>query len=86
MNRCGFFVFGIGSGIANVRISKSNDLLGIRRISEDFLVPRHRGIENDFTDGNTICPMDTPRNTVPSSRTNSADLLKTTSRIKMHKK
>ncbi|CSA64012.1 Uncharacterised protein [Vibrio cholerae] len=56
MNRGGFFVFGVGSGIANVRISKSNDLLGIRRISEDFLVPRHRGIENDFTDGNTICP------------------------------
>lgn len=38
MNCGGFFVFGVGFGIVNVRISKSNDLLGIRRISEDFLV------------------------------------------------
>lgn len=85
MNGRGFFVFGIGSGIAYVRISKGDDLLGIGRISEDFLVPVIEVLKTTSPTDDPSAPMETPRNTVPSSRTNSADLLKTTSRIKMQK-
>ena len=49
-NAPGFDVFRIDAGIADVRVSQGNDLAGIRRVGQDFLVPGHRGVENDFAD------------------------------------
>ena len=85
MDRRGFFIFGVGSGIAHMWVSESDDLLRIGRISEDFLVPVIEVLKTTSPTDEPSAPMETPWNTVPSSRTNSADLLKTTSRIKMHK-
>ena len=36
-----FFIGGVGADITNMRISKSDDLAGIGRISEDFLITGH---------------------------------------------
>ena len=55
MNAWGFFVFAVGAGVADVGISEGNNLTGIRRISEDLLISRHRGIENHLTNGTTFC-------------------------------
>ncbi|XDK50002.1 Hypothetical protein ABZS17D1_03495 [Kosakonia cowanii] len=41
MHLRGLFVSRVGADIANMRISKSDDLAGIGRISEDFLITGH---------------------------------------------
>src|SRR3989454_2819536 len=46
-----FDVLGIDAGIADERIGHRNDLTGIGRVGKNFLVARHRSIENDFTHG-----------------------------------
>lgn len=52
----GFFVGSIGADIADMGISKSNDLAGVGRISEDFLITGHRRIEDHFPHCRTLCP------------------------------
>jgi hypothetical protein len=44
----GFVVFGIGSVVSDLRVGEHHDLPGVRRICEDFLVARERGIKNYF--------------------------------------
>ncbi|MNT68039.1 hypothetical protein D3C72_2062350 [compost metagenome] len=56
MNSGGFCVGIIGADIADMRISKSNDLAGVGRISEDFLITGHRRIEDHFPHCRTLCP------------------------------
>ncbi len=41
MNLRGLFISSISANIADMRISKSNDLARIGRISEDFLITGH---------------------------------------------
>ncbi len=49
-------VFGIGAGIADVGIGQGDDLAGIGRVGEDFLIAGHGGIEHHLADG---LPLDT---------------------------
>ena len=58
MDRCGFFIGGIGADIADVRVGQGDNLAGIGRVGQYLLVPRHGGIEHHFT-GNT--PFNTDR-------------------------
>ncbi len=44
----GFLIESVGADIADVGISEANDLAGITRIGENFLVAGERSIENDF--------------------------------------
>ena len=41
----------VGADIADMREGEGDDLAGIGRIGEDFLVAGHRGIEADLADG-----------------------------------
>ena len=41
VNLRGLFIGGVGADITDMRISKSDDLAGIGRISEDFLLTGH---------------------------------------------
>ena len=54
------FVVGlVGAVVADLRIGENDDLAGIRRIGEDFLIAGDGGIENDFAgpfDGRTKTP------------------------------
>ena len=47
-------VFGIATGIADVRIGQRDDLAAIGRIGKNFLIAGHRGVENDFTTGDAV--------------------------------
>ena len=47
----GFFVFVVGAGIADMGIGEGHDLTGIRGVGQDFLIPRHRRIEDHFPNG-----------------------------------
>ena len=49
----GFIVFRVHPGIADVWIGQGHDLLGIRRIGENFLIAGHGGVEHHFTHGFT---------------------------------
>ena len=42
-------VFGIDAGVADVRTRQCDDLPGVGRIGEDFLVTGHRGVEHHLT-------------------------------------
>ena len=44
----GFVVFGIGAVVADFRIGQNDDLAGIGRVGENFLVAGNGSIENDF--------------------------------------
>ena len=44
-------VLAVGTGIADVRIGKRDDLPTVGRVGQDLLVTRHRCIEDDFADG-----------------------------------
>ncbi len=46
----GFDVFFVGADIADMREGEGNDLPGIGRVGEDFLVARHGGVEADLAD------------------------------------
>ena len=54
MHAVGFFVDGIATGVADVRIRQRDDLPRVRRIRDDFLVTRDGGIENGFADGLSV--------------------------------
>jgi hypothetical protein len=44
-------VFIVGADIADVREGEGDELPGIGRIGEDFLIAGHRGVEADLADG-----------------------------------
>ena len=46
VDRGGFEVFGIGAGVADVRIGQRDDLPAVGRVGEDFLIARHGGVEH----------------------------------------
>lgn len=50
MNMCGLFILWIGACVTNVGISEGDNLAAVGRVSDDFLVTRQRGVENNFTD------------------------------------
>ena len=41
--------------VADVRVRERDDLARIRRVREDLLVPRERGVEHHFTRGHSVC-------------------------------
>ena len=43
-----FFVVEVRANVADVRIGEADDLAGIARIGENFLIPSKASIENDF--------------------------------------
>ena len=51
----GLLVFRRGAGIADVWIGQRDDLSGVGRIGKNFLITRHRGIEDDFAGGISFC-------------------------------
>ncbi len=48
MDRVGLEVLGSDAGVADVGIGERDDLAGIGRVGQDFLVARHRGVEHDL--------------------------------------
>src|SRR5437764_437135 len=48
---CGFQVLRGGAGVADVRAGERDDLTGVGRIGENFLVTGEGGIENNFACG-----------------------------------
>jgi hypothetical protein len=51
----GFFIFGIRAGVSNVWIGEANDLPGVTRVGENFLISGEAGIENDFATAAGFC-------------------------------
>ncbi len=50
----GFGVFRRGAGVADMRVGQGDDLLGIGRIGEDFLIAGHGSVEHHLTNGMAI--------------------------------
>lgn len=50
VDRGGFGVLGIDAGIADVWIRQGHDLTTVRRVGQDFLVTRHRRVEDNLSD------------------------------------
>lgn len=46
----GFDVFSVHTDIADVRIRQGDDLLGVARVRQDFLITGDRGVEHHFAD------------------------------------
>ena len=44
----GFFVVAIGADVSDVRVREADDLPGIARVCENFLITGETGVENDF--------------------------------------
>jgi hypothetical protein len=51
MHAVGFGIHLVAAGVADMRVSKGDDLTGIGGIGEDLLVAGHGGIENHFANG-----------------------------------
>ncbi len=49
----GLDIFAVYSGIADMRIGERDNLFGIGRVGENFLVAGHGGVENHLTHGMT---------------------------------
>ena len=56
MNTRGFQVIAVRAGVANVRVREGNDLATVRRIRQNFLVPRHCSVEDHFANGLALGP------------------------------
>jgi len=50
----GFKILGIATGIADMRIGQRDDLAAIRGVGQNFLIARHRRVENHFAAGDAI--------------------------------
>ncbi len=50
----GFDIFHIGADIADMREGEGDDLPGIARVGEDFLIAGHRRVEADFPGGDAL--------------------------------
>jgi hypothetical protein len=50
MNAFRFAVFRIDAVIADMRISQRDDLPGVGRVGQDFLITAERGVEHHFAD------------------------------------
>src|SRR5713101_515085 len=44
-----FLIVEIGAHVSNVRVGQADDLTGVTRVGENFLISGEAGIENDFT-------------------------------------
>jgi hypothetical protein len=44
----GFLIIDVGSDISNVGIRQADNLAGVTRIGENFLIPGEAGIKDDF--------------------------------------
>ena len=62
----------VGADIADMGKGEGDDLPGIGRIGQDFLIAGDRGVEADFADRRPGAPMPRPQNTVPSASTRAA--------------
>ena len=67
-----FDVFVIGADIADVREGEGDDLAGIGRVGEDFLIAGHGGVEAHFATALPVAPRPVPSMTVPSASTRRA--------------
>ncbi len=47
----GLGIFGVGADVADVGEREGDDLSGIARVGQDFLIAGHRSVEADFADG-----------------------------------
>src|SRR5690606_4428293 len=47
-------ILAVGAGIADMRISESHHLLGIRGVGENLLIAGHGGIENHLAGGQSF--------------------------------
>ena len=54
VNTATFFIFGVGTGIADVRIGEGNDLFAVGRVGQDFLIAGHGCVEHDFAGSRTF--------------------------------
>lgn len=50
-----FFVVGIRADISNMRVGETDDLPGVTRIGENFLVSGEAGVENSFSAAAGLC-------------------------------
>lgn len=48
MRRGRLLIIAVGSDVSNVRVGQADNLAGIARIGENFLISREARIENDF--------------------------------------
>ena len=51
----GFLVLDIGTDITHMRKGEADDLAGIGRVGQDFLVARHRRVEAQLSNGLALC-------------------------------
>ena len=54
VNAAAFFIFGVGTGVADVWIGKGNDLFAVGRVGQDFLIAGHGSVEHDFAGSRTF--------------------------------
>ena len=45
-----FDIFGIDAVVSDERVRHGDDLAAVRRVGEDFLIPRHAGVEYNFSE------------------------------------
>src|SRR5439155_3741614 len=50
-----FDVLVVHADVADMRTSERDDLAGVGRVSQYFLIPRHRRVENDLADRMASC-------------------------------
>ena len=70
-------VLGVGADIADMREGEGDDLPGVGRVGQRFLIAGHAGVEADLADRRGRCwrvcaPKPRPQNTVPSASTSAA--------------
>ena len=63
----GLEVVGVRADVADVRIRQRDDLAVVRRVGQDLLIARHRGVEHHLAERSAFGADRTPLNTVPSS-------------------
>ncbi|EEG34143.1 hypothetical protein NEIFLAOT_00784 [Neisseria flavescens NRL30031/H210] len=54
VNAAAFFIFGVGTGIADVGVGEGNDLFAVGRVGQDFLIAGHGSVEHDFAGSRTF--------------------------------
>src|SRR5690554_3467203 len=51
----GFYVFVVHTGVADVRIRQGDDLAGVGRVGQDFLIAGHGSVEHYLAAGFSVC-------------------------------
>jgi hypothetical protein len=65
-------ILAVGADIADMREGEGDDLAGIGRVGQDFLIAGDRGVETDFADRLARRADAAPPKTVPSASTRAA--------------